>query len=132
MSHTQSHTVGQAPRPAAGIDLRRAPRVELDVEIGIDDDTNFYTGFTENVSEGGLFLATYKLLPLGTSVALTFVLPDQHPIHVQGVVRWLRDPHDRSGDTPPGMGIEFVALGDEEKTHIQRYVAVRAPMFHPD
>ncbi|HEX7479073.1 MAG TPA: TIGR02266 family protein [Polyangiales bacterium] len=112
---------------------RRAPRVDLNVEIGIDDYTNFYVGFTENVSEGGLFLATYQLRPVGTEVALTFVLPDEHAVSVQGVVRWVRDLRDgASADTPPGLGIEFVRLGEDDKQRIQAYVDRRAPMFYPD
>ena len=118
---------------ASGINQRRASRVELNVEIGIDDHTNFYVGFSENVSEGGLFVATYRLMPLGTDVALTFVLPDEYPVFVHGVVRWLRDPRDQSAsDMPPGMGIEFTELKDSERARIQAYVNAHAPIFYPD
>jgi len=116
-----------------GVNQRRAARVELSIEIGIDDHTNFYVGFSENVSAGGVFVATYRLMPVGTDVALTFVLPDEFPIFVNGVVRWLRDPRDLSAsDVPPGMGIEFVNLGTVEQSRIQAYISGHAPIFHPD
>jgi uncharacterized protein (TIGR02266 family) len=116
-----------------GGNQRRAPRVELSIEIGIDDHTNFYVGFSENVSAGGLFIATYRLMPVNTEVALTFVLPDELPVFVHGVVRWLRDPHDASAsEVPPGMGIEFVNLGEAEQARIQAYINTRAPLFYPD
>jgi uncharacterized protein (TIGR02266 family) len=117
----------------SGTNQRRAARVELSIEIGLDDHTNFYVGFSENVSSGGLFVATYRLMPVGTRVALTFVLPDEFPIFVHGVVCWLRDPRDQSAsEVPPGMGIEFADLGGVEQTRIQAYIAGRTPIFHPD
>ena len=110
---------------------RRANRVELRVEIGIDDHSNFYVGFSENVSAGGLFIATYRLLPIETEVALTVVLPNELPIFAQGVVRWLREPADRAhSEFPPGMGVEFSGLGGAEQARIQAYVEARAPLIY--
>ncbi len=40
-------------------DYRESARVELSVEIDVDTDSNFYTGFTENISTGGIFIATH-------------------------------------------------------------------------
>jgi uncharacterized protein (TIGR02266 family) len=112
---------------------RRASRVVMNVEIGIDDHTNFYVGFSENISAGGLFIATYRLMPVGTQIALTFVLPDQYPVFVQAVVRWLRDPIDSTNsETPPGMGVEFCNLGELESERVQAYINMHAPLFFPD
>jgi uncharacterized protein (TIGR02266 family) len=109
---------------------RGTPRVELSIEIGIDDHTNFYVGFSENVSTGGLFIATYRLLPIGTEVALTFVLPDEFPVFVHGRVCWTRDSRDSElGEVPPGMGVEFVNLGAAEQARIQGYVNARAALY---
>jgi uncharacterized protein (TIGR02266 family) len=122
------------PRESPGtIEHRRCPRVPLEVQVGLDTHTNFYTGFGENVSSGGLFVATFALLPLGTSIELTFSLPDGAQLRVQSVVRWLRDPHDLElRDTPPGMGLEFVELDPEARACVEAYVAARDPMFFPD
>jgi uncharacterized protein (TIGR02266 family) len=110
--------------PAAyrGTEKRRAPRVELSIEIGIDDHTNFYVGFSENVSASGLFIATFRLLAVGTEVALTFVLPDEFPVFVHGVVRWARESEDTPGEVPPGMGVDFANLGAPERARIQAYI----------
>jgi uncharacterized protein (TIGR02266 family) len=110
---------------------RKSERVELRVEIGIDDHTNFYVGFSENLSAGGLFVATYTLMPIGTPIALTFVLPNELPMFVQAQVRWQRTPKDVSGsDVPPGMGLEFQALGAAETSRIQAYIEGRVPLYH--
>lgn len=122
------------PRPAPGaVENRKFTRVPLEVEVGLHTHTNFYTGFGENVSSGGLFVATYRLLALGTTVELTFTLPDGTPVRVQAVVRWLRDPHDlEMREMPPGMGLEFGELASEARVCVDAYVAARDPMFFPD
>lgn len=109
----------------------RAPRVELTIEIGIDDHTNFYVGFSENVSAGGLFISTLRLLPVGSAVALTFVLPDGIPMFVQGSVRWAREPRDPDSRVAPGMGIRFVNLGVTEQAGLEAYLEGRPPLYPP-
>jgi uncharacterized protein (TIGR02266 family) len=128
------YSAAMAPQGGrGGVEQRRSPRVPLEVEVGIDTHTNFYVGFCENLSAGGLFVATFRLLPVGTEIALTFTLPDETPVSVNAVVRWIRDPHDLEvRDVPPGMGLQFVDVGPTEQTHIERYVAQRDPMFFPD
>jgi uncharacterized protein (TIGR02266 family) len=101
----------------------RQPRAELKVEIGIDDYMDFYVGFGENVSPGGLFVASYRLLPIGAPVALTIVLPDQSALFVHGEVRWVRDPADRAtSEQEPGMGIQFTDLPPAEAERLRAYV----------
>jgi uncharacterized protein (TIGR02266 family) len=117
----------------SGIEQRRQNRVELSIEIGLDDHTNFYVGFSENVSTGGLFIATYRLMPIGTEVAMTFVLPEDFPVFVRGVVRWQRDPCDLGhAELPPGMGVQFTDLGPAEQARIQAYIDDNSALFFPD
>lgn len=107
---------------------RHMPRVLLGVEIGIDDRVNFYVGFSENISAGGVFVATYRVLPVGTEVALTFVLPDERPLFVHGFVRWVRKPEDlATTSVPPGMGIEFKSLGQEERSRLSAFIDTCVP-----
>lgn len=129
----RAETPAPSDRRSAAAEQRRATRVPLDVEVGLATHTNFHTGFGENVSTGGLFVATFRLLPLGTSVELSFTLPDQTQVRVSAVVRWLRDPHDlEMRDVPPGMGLEFVDLGAAEQAQVEAYVAARETLFFPD
>jgi len=114
------------PDPA---ERRQATRVGLCVEVGLQSDSNFYTGFTEDISEGGLFVATYKLLPLGSELALTLTLPDGHEFRATAIVRWVRDPHDPNSDVRPGMGVQFSRIDAEHLEVIQTFTRVRDPMF---
>ncbi|MEM6955551.1 MAG: TIGR02266 family protein [Myxococcota bacterium] len=121
-----------APESAFPANRRTAERVNVAVEVGVYSDSNFYTGFTEDVSEGGLFVATYELLPIGTEMELEFGLPGGAEFKLTGVVRWLRDPI-LSDDGPfPGMGVQFINLTPDDKVLIQEFVQSREPLFYAD
>jgi uncharacterized protein (TIGR02266 family) len=84
--------------------------VELDVSLGSDEYV--YVGLTENLSGGGVFVATHMLLRVGERLGLKLHLPERDKsVHGVGVVRWVRA---CSPDTAiaPGMGIEFEELDE--------------------
>lgn len=108
---------------------RRAPRVELETAVNLFSDSNFFTGFTGDISEGGVFVVAYELQPVGTEVSVELGLPGGHEIKANGVVRWVRDPRDPT-QVAPGMGIEFESLTDEDRAVIAEFVENRSPDFH--
>ena len=55
-----------AGAPGTSPDDRRQARRRYQVEVGVASDHNVYTGFTEDISSGGLFVATHDILPIGT------------------------------------------------------------------
>ncbi|MDD9942531.1 MAG: TIGR02266 family protein [Myxococcales bacterium] len=111
---------------------RQAARVDLEVEVSFNDHSNFYVGFSENISEGGLFVATYNLQPVGTEIEIKFGLPDGTEIETVGVVRWVRDPRDREGEIPPGLGIQFRVLTERQLDSIREFTSLQDPIFFPD
>lgn len=116
--------------PAA--ERRRSPRVDLETDVTFESASNFFTGFMEDISEGGLFVATYNLQPLGTKMDLRFTLPNGQVVQVEGEVRWLRDPRDENLDAPPGMGIMFGEIAPEDREAIQAFIEARSPLFFED
>ena len=92
---------------------------------------NFYTGLTHDISEGGLFLATHNLLPVGELVNLTFTLPDApQPFQAAAEVKWVRDTQaTRDRDLPPGMGLKFLELSQQASEMIARFLLVRDSVF---
>lgn len=123
---------GRHEPPPDVAERRRAPRAFLAAEVTFSSTDNFYNGFTEDVSEGGLFVATYDLQPVGTSMDLEFTLPTAHTVRVEGEVRWVRDPRDETPDAPPGMGIRFGELRPEDLEAIQSFVRQREPLFYDE
>ncbi len=114
-------------------DSRRAsPRVRLTAEVDLSSDTNFFSGFSTDIAEGGLFIASLTMLEVGEVVTIAFTLPDGTEINTTGEVRWVRAFDERSPQTLPGMGVAFGELGPKAAAAIESFIAQREPMFFPD
>jgi len=114
------------PGPAA---IRRQHRRKLEAKVDFGSDSNFFAGFSSDISEGGIFIATDSDLPLGTEVELRFTLPGDRDVACQGVVRW----HRPGGpDLPAGLGVQFRDLSLAAQDAVQRFTRTRAPIFHED
>jgi len=109
---------------------RVATRVRLEAHIHLHSESNFYTGFTDDISEGGVFVTSYLLEPIGTAVSIELALPGGCLIVAKGVVRWVRDPRNDDDHTKPGMGIEFEGLEGVTREAIAEFVMNRSPDFH--
>lgn len=128
----------QPPPPArssAVEETREFVRKSVCARVEMEGDTNFYVGFSQNISEGGLFIATYDTMPVGSQFRLNFTLPTHpHPIAAVVEVMWVReyaDGADLDGGTLPGMGVRFLKIGTEQRQAITRFTEKREPMFLP-
>ena len=58
----------------AAIDLvheeRLAPRADVQIAIDLGSEHNFWSGLTMNMSEGGVFVATFRDVPVGTTLSV--------------------------------------------------------------
>jgi uncharacterized protein (TIGR02266 family) len=107
------------------------PRVEIHVEVTMESDSNFYTGLSSNVSEGGLFVASDALPPIGTRLLVRFALGESvDHIDAVGEVCWLRDLV--SSDFPCGFGLRFLEISDEALGRVARFVASRESIFYEE
>ena len=120
------------PAPSRGSERRVAVRREVEIEIGVQSDTNFYTGFSCDISSGGLFVATYDVPAIGTDVNVNFHLPGCPVMSLDGVVRWVRDLNPADPDLVPGMGVAFGALEPQQARAINAFLAVRQPIFYEE
>lgn len=112
---------------------RESARRPVRVGVTLTSDSNLYVGFTDNISEGGLFVATQELLDIGEQVRLEFELPgSDETIEVDGEVRWHRRVSDIKDGIYPGYGVQFIDLADSDKQRLQKFLKQRDPMFHPD
>ena len=121
-----------SPPPSdAATPRREHSRFHVDLDVTVGSDHNFYAGFAENLSAGGVFIATHKLKPVGSPIELTINLPDGVQVRATGEVRWIRVFNEQS-DTPPGMGVRFNDLADASVALIQSFLARRDPLFFDD
>src|SRR5579859_5743033 len=121
---------------------RAKPRFSVALSVTLFGDHNFYTGMTENVSEGGLFIRTQNVLPIGTRVKVEFTLPTaQSPLTIIGVVRWTRSPDAmreeynnfgsvENASSNPGMGIQFEDVDPKATDAIVKFTRYRKPEFY--
>jgi len=87
-------------------------------------ESNFYTGLLENISLGGVFIATDITFPVGANLTLTIELDDGlAPICVSGQVRWSR------ACPPRGVGVRFRDLAGAELTRVRQFANRREPGF---
>jgi uncharacterized protein (TIGR02266 family) len=128
--------VSSPPRPTPlgrisppGGTKRQSPRVKMQAAVDFTSDNNFFNGFSANISDGGLFVATVNLLPLGTEVDLAFTLPSGARVEAKGVVRWVREVNDAHPDVFPGLGVQFSALHPQAQEAIDQFLAQRDPLF---
>jgi len=118
------------PPPPPARERRARERFEIAADIGFHSATNFYTGYSADISDGGLFLATYDLLPVGTELTISFMLPEGYQVTTRGHVSWLREPREADTDIRPGMGISFDSLAKDDYEAILRFTGRRPPLFY--
>lgn len=110
---------------------REHARFAVDLEVSVGSDHNFYAGFAENLSAGGVFIATHKLKPVGSKIELCISLPDGGQVRAEGEVRWVRVFNEHS-DMPPGMGVKFTNLAGPSIALIESFLSRREPLFFDD
>lgn len=107
---------------------REHERVHLAVEVTMESHNNFYTGITDDISEGGVFVATAIPLPVGAVVELDLQLPET-AVKIKAVVRWQRNVGSSSDDLPAGCGLQWLDISDEAKAIIRTFTVRRETMF---
>ena len=138
----QQSTSQLPPPPAAPAEERRPARVPLGVEtrferfsleVDQESDHNFYMGFTDNISEGGVFIATEQLFEMGASLRFELKLPHMGaPEVVEGVVRWVRSASHPTPEVPNGIGVQFTQLSPALKRSIEEFIRRRESIFYED
>jgi uncharacterized protein (TIGR02266 family) len=111
---TQSATALAAEPPEQG----RLEREDLFFGVQYRVGDRLLSDFAQNISEGGLFIATETALPVSTVISLEFCLPgNQEPVVVSGRVVWTVS---GGPEQSSGMGIEFENLDDSGLARIRQ------------
>ncbi len=119
-------------RPAPPVFAAGTKRNQLEANIGATTESNFFVGFSGEISDGGVFIATYNVLPKNSAVAVLVTLPGGFETTVNGYVRFVRDPMDFSAESEPGIGVQFESLDPNARELILRFIRKRAPLFYED
>ncbi len=102
--------------------LRKHKRQGVILRVDYRNVDKFFTDFAENLSKGGMFIATARPLKPGTSIVLEFFLPDSSvKVRTRGEVVWVRN-KPRSPREKRGMGIRFNGLAPKDKEKIDKLI----------
>jgi uncharacterized protein (TIGR02266 family) len=125
---------GARPKEDGQKGARVAERFDLEVKVDLESDHNFYTGLTQNISAGGLFIATHQLRRIGDYIKVKFSLPGAaSAVSVNTEVRWIRENsllHRFDGST--GMGVRFIDLSEEASQVILSFLESRDSLYYDD
>ena len=100
--------------------------VFLEVDVSPGSESHVFVDLSGDVGHAGIFVATWRDLPVGTAVVIGSELPDGR-IVVTGRVRWLRD---AGCETGPGIGVALDGLSDDDITRIARFCDARPPYYY--
>jgi uncharacterized protein (TIGR02266 family) len=101
--------------------------VPLEADVSFHSDSQIFVGLAGDISQGGIFVSTYKSLPVGTAVTIKFSLPNGE-VEAVGIVRWCR-PHTDGGE-PAGIGIAFDNLSSDSQKMIEQFCRARPPLYY--
>lgn len=103
---------------------RVQPRVEARLKVHYGPLRNLLTGYSVNLSSGGLFLETEQPLAEETPLAIEFFLPESgRIIRCRGRVAWINRPDNPvKPHFPAGMGLQFLDLSFEDMGEIRDFV----------
>ncbi len=111
---------------------REHDRFTVELEVNVLSENNLYAGLAENLSAGGVFVATHKPQKVGAKIELSLRMPDsEEEFPIVGEVRWVRLYNEHS-DTSPGFGVRFVSLPAGAAAAIERFLRQREPLFFDD
>jgi uncharacterized protein (TIGR02266 family) len=99
----------------------RRYHARMAVFYGLYENT-LLTDYCINISAGGMFLESSKILPVGTELIVKFKLPDCDSIITTNArVAWTNDPGSiKKASLPPGMGLQFLDLS-LDNLHVIRF-----------
>jgi uncharacterized protein (TIGR02266 family) len=107
---------------------RSISRSELELAIKFSTESQHCTAVTANLSEGGLFISTTELKPIGTQIDLTITLPPPLPaVWARGEVRWIGEASS-GAEAPLGMGVQFQMISDESLRTIREFLWKKAKL----
>ncbi|HEY6912964.1 MAG TPA: PilZ domain-containing protein [Myxococcales bacterium] len=104
------------PAPPAPARIERGfPRVQTRLQVGWSSPREFLVAYSENISRGGIFVATQNPPPVREMVELLLELPDgQAPAKTSAeVVQCVTAEQARATGRTAGAGLQFIG-GDED------------------
>jgi len=110
---------------------RTHKRVAMNVAVSGVSEDNFFVGFSEDISEGGVFISTLCPPAVGEVVDLSITISSELSLSVRGEVRWHRTNHQCE---VTGCGVRFSPISPEQALALAQALCTsdREPLFFDD
>jgi Tfp pilus assembly protein PilZ len=115
-------TIGRAE---AWTESRLAIRHLLEIEVAVECEGTKRVGFTENMSTGGVFVATYLSAKQGSKVIVELTMRGVRggeTVRLAGEARWQRP---SSSERWPGVGVKYDDSGPEHEARMNKLLSLR-------
>jgi len=105
-------------------DNRTFQRVPIQLLVDYKSEGNYLFDFCKDLGAGGVFIQTKSPLPQGSSVDLTFTIPDsKETLEATGKVIWVQPFVSGRNDLVPGMGVQFAGFGGDQRKTLEEFVS---------
>lgn len=103
-------------------DRRKFFRAPLSLAVKYRDDENKeIEAFTATISGGGIFIETFRPLPIDNDIFIEIHLPGSKDKTVlEGKIVWSRKGY--ANEYPPGMGVKFTKISRQDQARINELV----------
>ena len=101
---------------------RKYLRVNLRSRVYVTYNRTPHELYTENISEGGMYIKTKEPFPAGPEVEISLSLEAGSHIRVKGTVVHAKHPVSEMVGHPPVMGIEFKGVRDDDRKTLRDFV----------
>jgi molecular chaperone DnaK len=124
MAKKQGSTRGKKTTKSAGcVEGREGHRVPINLLVDYQSNGTYLFDFCRDLGTGGVFIETREPQPQGSTVKLTFTIPDsRETLHAEGQVIWVQHAVEGREDLPPGMGIQFRNFSESQRNVLDAFV----------
>ncbi len=99
-------------------DHREHPRAPIELKVDYRRLNSFFADYTKNISKGGTFIKTKRVLPVGTRFLFRLSVPGRaEAFELSGEVS-----HANAESEQAGLGIRFVWDDDRERVEFESLV----------
>lgn len=114
-------------RPASRTDVRgtpirrRHPREPVELPLRYVSSELEIEAMTRDLSEGGVFVCSQVLDPVGTTCHLTMLVDGGPPLAIDGIVRRVVE-HGQESDEGTGLGVQFTGVTEHQLAWIRTLI----------
>jgi len=102
---------------------RLGRRVPIHLLVDYKADGTYLFDFCRDLGTGGVFIQTAKPLPTGSTIDLTFTIPDsKETVITKGTVIWVQSAIEGKKDLVAGMGVQFDGFSVDQRRLLEDFV----------